>query len=135
MSNYLPSRISAVLNYQSGGLLLLLVYVFIFIVPPGIVPHSEHEHEEHGVNIENDPCHISIYHPGLDGGCKHKYHFTQNCPDCERSHLTLVRQHIIQPVIWSDIHVLYKIQHTHFSDAPFYPSLPDHHDRGPPCTC
>ena len=110
----------------------MVVYIFIFIVPPGVVPHSEHDHVEHNIASEHDPCHISIYHQGQDGGCQHERHFTQEDPDCDRCHVTLVRQHVVPPIIWIDLFVCNNIQHLGLEESTFYLSLPDHHDRGPP---
>jgi hypothetical protein len=124
--------LSTILGFHSGGFLLLLVYAIIFIVPPGIAPQAHHDHEEHGVDIEKDPCHIAIYHPGSQGGCKHKNHITRNCPECERSHVTLVRQLVVETATWVDFSIKTDIEHLDFSEAAIYIALPDHHDRGPP---
>lgn len=81
------------LNYRQWVIGLIALYLFIYIVPPGLIPHSEHDHL--GLTddaLEKDPCHISIYHPGESGGCNHKYHISKEPGDCPLCHVTMVRQ-------------------------------------------
>ena len=113
--------------------LLLAVYVFIDLIPPGLVPHSEHDHLGFtDLALEKDPCHISIFHPGESGGCNHKFHFTKQPGDCPLCHVTLVRQISIDQIfdaknIYSVIHC--QSQGTEGAEFNF-PKL--HADRGPP---
>lgn len=77
---------------------LLIAYSSVFLFPPGILPHHEHDHVEHGIDTcEKDPCHISIYHHGYAGGCSHKYHFTSNYEKC----------------VWCDVILAYQMIHNH----------------------
>ncbi|HZV71000.1 MAG TPA: hypothetical protein VFG10_15705 [Saprospiraceae bacterium] len=114
-----------------GG--LLLIYVFIYIVPPGLVPHSEHEHlGQIGTTIEKDPCHITIYHPNVEGGCHHKYHFTNDPGDCLRCHVSIVRQIVPEPIqVWDVAYYIPLFQiNCPTGEVIQFPIL--HDDRGPP---
>jgi hypothetical protein len=113
--------------------ILLSVYIFIFLVPPGLVPHSEHDHiGQLDKALESDPCHIAMFHPGELGGCNHKSHFTKDPGDCPLCHVTLVRQIVPDP-----IHGLAMVQtiipvefHYPARTVVLFPIL--HDDRGPP---
>jgi hypothetical protein len=66
---------------------LLLLYVAVYLYPPGSFPHV-HQNEElhHGDSCRKDACHIAIYHPGSEGACHHKSHLTRSpetCPWCK----------------------------------------------------
>ena len=119
------------LRSWAGG--LLLAYVFIYLIPPGLVPHSEHDHlGQIDKSIENDPCHITIYHPSIKGGCHHKYHITKSPDDCPLCHVTLVRQIISEPIqILEAAHNLTFFQiNCPAGEVIQFPIL--HDDRGPP---
>nr|MDQ3017946.1 hypothetical protein [Bacteroidota bacterium] len=71
-----PVRANHSLSVFAG--LLLAIYTVVFITPPGLTPHSAHDHlSHHDDTCETDPCHIAIFHPGHAGACSHKYHLTQ----------------------------------------------------------
>ncbi len=76
---------------------LLCLYAVVFIAPPGLIKHSAHDHlSHHDDTIESDPCHIAIFHPGLDGSCNHKYHFTQGHEDCPLCKIIFLHQYPIE---------------------------------------
>lgn len=112
---------------------LISIYIFIDLVPPGLVPHSEHDHL--GISDfagEKDPCHIAIYHPGELGGCNHKFHFSKQLGDCPLCHIILVRQIVDSPNPWIEIVdpiFRHEVQCAEGSIINF-PIL--HDDRGPP---
>lgn len=93
-------------HVRPPGIALLVIYLFICLIPAGLVPHtghdhhSDHDHSGHDHIIESDPCHISIYHAGLAGGCNHKYHFTENNPPCPLCKISLLPQITVDPVLW-----------------------------------
>jgi len=112
---------------------VLITYASVFLFSPAIVPHSGHDHVLHEADTcEKDPCHISIYHPGHEGGCHHKFHYSQAPEKCHWCNLKLVYQ--ISPE-----HPGIKFHAIHFCPAdsdpiqglPFLSSDP-HSDRGPP---
>ena len=122
-------------NFQSGAGYLLLIYVFVFLLPPGLIPHTEHDHLDHlNQDLEADPCHLAIYHPGADGACHHKYHITQGHDNCPLCHITLVRQITPDPVLWFEINESFARFEIQFLErkAIKFPTL--HSDRGPPCS-
>ncbi|MDQ3015742.1 MAG: hypothetical protein M3R25_03340, partial [Bacteroidota bacterium] len=69
------------------------IYTVVFITPPGLTPHSAHDHlSHHDDTCETDPCHIAIFHPGHTGACSHKYHLTQGHSDCPKCKLSILKQ-------------------------------------------
>lgn len=112
---------------------VLIIYSSVFLFSPAIAPHGGHDHAWHEADsCEKDPCHISIYHPGLVGGCQHKFHYSQSPEKCPWCDLSLVFQ--ISPE-----HSGLKFHGIHFSpaDSDQIPVLPflianPHSDRGPP---
>ena len=122
-------------NFQLGAGYLLLIYVFVFLIPPGLLPHSEHDHlGQLNKDTETDPCHLAIYHPGAHGACHHKYHFTQGHDKCPLCHVTLVRQITSDQISWFEISesiARFEMQFLE-REAVKFPSL--HNDRGPPCS-
>jgi hypothetical protein len=120
-------------SFRLGAGILLVFYLAVYLVPPGLLPHGEHDHL--GLvdsSIEKDPCHIAIYHPGIVGGCHHKYHFTKAFPDCHQCQVTLVRQLMTEPVIVVDeSYSCLNIESFNYSRQSF-DLLLTHDDRGPP---
>ncbi len=121
------------LHFRVGSILLLFLYFFIYLIPPGLIPHSEHDHlGPLDRNTENDPCHIAIYHPGAAGACHHKYHFIPDHAYCPLCHITLVRQ------IVPDTILIREITYCNFTFEIYCPSGSTHQfpilhdDRGPP---
>lgn len=87
------NRSGSFYRLQVSGLLLLLVYLQLSLIYPGLIPHSDHHHcHVNDEKVEQDPCHLSLYHPGAKGGCSHKFHFTNNCTDCQDNDLQLAYQ-------------------------------------------
>ncbi|MEP6645661.1 MAG: hypothetical protein ABJC12_01110 [Saprospiraceae bacterium] len=112
---------------------LISIYIIIDLVPPGFVPHSEHDHLGAGnVALEKDPCHISIYHPGESGGCNHKYHISKQPGDCPRCHIILVRQLIVSSNPQIELASFVFRPETQCPEGSIinFPIL--HDDRGPP---
>src|SRR5688500_10268498 len=72
---------------------LLFGYITVFLFSPAILRHDEHDHVDHRRDTcEKDPCHISIYHAGKEGGCNHKFHFTTTPEKCEWCDVILAYQ-------------------------------------------
>lgn len=96
MNLYLPKTF---INNASLGIrviagFLLVAYSSVYLFSPGILSHHEHDHVSHGLDTcEKDPCHISIYHQGYEGGCSHKYHLTEDSEKC----------------VWCDIILAYQL--------------------------
>ena len=114
---------------------VLISYSSVFLFSPAIIPHGEHDHVLHEIDsCEKDPCHISIYHPGHEGGCHHKFHFShapEKCPWCDSNFVYQI----------SPEHADLIFHEIHFSPAdndpinvlPYLISNP-HSDRGPPAS-
>jgi hypothetical protein len=121
------------LSLKLGGMGLLLVYLSIFLLPPGLVPHTEHSHlSQLTSSLENNPCHIAIYHPGVYGGCHHKFHLTAAYEDCPLCHVTLVRQTVPEPILSLEIAYSVFSCENYFTEGKevYFPVI--HDDRGPP---
>lgn len=108
------------------------VYACIYCTP-GLIRHSAHDHlGHHNDTIESDPCHIAIFHPGLEGSCDHKYHLTQgheDCPLCQISFLHQIQVEEFRCLFDKNI----EISSVHFTsehDVKDYIIL--HSARGPP---
>lgn len=82
------------ISFKAGAALLLAVYLIAFVYSPIGVPHlHDHEDELHqGDSCDKDACHIAIFHPGGEGGCNHKFHFTQAAEACDFCNVILPRQ-------------------------------------------
>jgi hypothetical protein len=81
------------LPFRAGVIMLLFFYLATFVYSPAGGPHVHHEDELHHTDsCAKDACHLAIYHPGSEGGCNHKYHFTQADEECGFCHLLLPRQ-------------------------------------------
>ncbi len=113
--------------------MLLLLYVSVYLFPPGLGPHSEHDHLNHlDYENEKDPCHLAIYHPGSEGSCNHKYHFTKDPGKCPLCDVLLVRQIVntekpLATVIFSIASVEIQKAEGHIIQFPISQT-----DRGPP---
>lgn len=119
--------------HQAGVVLLLLFYMAAFVHSPVGMPHVHHEEDiHHGDSCVKDACHITIFHPGGEGGCDHKYHFTQSIEDCDLCHSLLPRQVMVNALVY----VEFKIEFSPYSVHPTIEkvSAPQslHTDRGPP---
>ena len=114
---------------------LLLVYASIFLFPPGLIPHSEHDHlGQLDTAVETDPCHLAMYHPGVVGGCQHKYHISKNHGDCRLCHLTLVRHIVPDPICWIDPVNAVSVGKIDFVAQRLIRFSILHDDRGPPAS-
>lgn len=90
--------INNALSIRIVAVFLLIAYCSVFLISPGILPHHDHDHVEHGIDTcRKDPCHISIYHHGNAGACNHKYHFTQASEKC----------------LWCDVILAYQVISIH----------------------
>jgi len=128
-----PYKSNPVLKFRLSGCLLLIVYLFIYLIPPGLIPHTEHDHlGQLDQSAESDPCHITIFHPWATGGCHHKYHITSSNADCPLCHVTLVRQNVPESSAIPEIAYCI-ISFTDFSSNGTVVQFPIlHDDRGPP---
>lgn len=116
-----------------GVALLLLFYVAAFVYSPIGVPHLHHDDEVHQEDsCKKDACHIAIYHPGSQGACDHKYHFTKAVEDCMLCHFLLPRHLVVQPQVMAmaDIEITNYSLHTVVDVISSPVLLPA--DRGPP---
>lgn len=87
------NRSKTFFGLQISGVLLLIVYLQLSINYPGLIPHTDHHHcHTDDEKAEQDPCHLTLYHPGAKGGCSHKFHLTTNCSDCQDNDLQLAYQ-------------------------------------------
>jgi hypothetical protein len=121
------------LHSGAGVIMMLFFYLAAFVYSPVGVPHIHHEEDFHqGDSCEKDACHIAIFHPGSEGRCEHKFHFTQSKEECDLCNIVLPRQLVESIPVYRE----YKIE---FSDSSFCaiqekaltPFLL-HTDRGPP---
>lgn len=121
------------LTLNAGAGILLLLYVTGFLLPHGLVPHSEHDHlVESGHADENDPCHLAIYHPGNENSCDHKYHFTKNPEKCKWCDIIILRQILVsETTLQSAVASFIRIPICNVED-PFLEFQFSHADRGPP---
>jgi hypothetical protein len=118
---------------QAGVVMLLLFYMTTFVYSPPGMPHVHHEEDiHHGDSCVKDACHISIFHPGGDGACDHKFHFTQAIEDCDLCHSLMPRQVINAALVISECKIefsKYSSHHTMWKvTAPYVLET----DRGPP---
>lgn len=71
---------------QTGTILLLACYLFVFMLF-NISHELSHEHEEehvvHTIEAEQDECHRTLYHAAQNNGCDHREHFLPSNPSCE----------------------------------------------------
>jgi hypothetical protein len=122
-------------HFRLGATFMLVSYLVIFLLPPGLIPHSIHDHDEHaeGTHTE-DPCHIAIFHPGAEGACHHKFHLTAACEDCHEIQVTLARQYIIPLISLSEETQKQVGEFILHPEEIIYRELPQHNERGPPAT-
>lgn len=121
------------LSLQVGVILMLFFYLAVFVASPFSVPHSHHEVDTHESDLcTTDACHITIYHPGQEGGCKHKSHITQSEGECLLCHVVLSRQLQTENILFADLNTVMPCHHmTDLADvlaAGFHVLA----DRGPP---
>ncbi len=131
--NLTSHKESGSLAFRSGVGLLLALYLLVFLLPPGTVPHFHDEQALHsGEACKTDACHIAIYHPGDHNGCHHKFHFSKAPEECPFCHSVVTRYLPLQLASQVDFH---------FSDDTHYtsPAVSQGHDivlhqsdRGPP---
>ena len=127
------SRPGGSLSFRTGVVLLLLFYVAAFVYSPVGVPHIHHEDEIHKGDVcLTDACHISVYHPGIKGGCNHKSHITQAMEECDLCNVILPRQ-VVSCIF---LHIDYNIEFAFnpgfiFNETPPF-EICQHADRGPP---
>jgi len=118
---------------QVGVVMLLLFYLAAFVYSPVGVPHLHHEEDvHHGDSCEKDACHIAIFHPGGEGECDHKFHFTQAIEECDLCHAVLPRQVIAEVPVSPEFKIEFSTYTVHtYCELIAVPFL-RHDDRGPP---
>jgi hypothetical protein len=120
-------------SLQAGVGLLLLLYVTAFLIPPGAIPHTHHEEDLHtGDSCLKDACHIAIFHPGAQGGCTHKYHFTKAAEDCSLCHVIVTRQIASEAYVFLTRTTIAKVFIARLDVDLNTLSPIVHNDRGPP---
>ncbi len=126
-------RSGGYLSFRTGVVMLLLFYVAAFVYSPVGLPHIHHEDEIHnGDDCLTDACHISVYHPGSRGGCKHKSHFTRAIDECDLCNVVLPRQIISSTLPHTDFDVAFAFNPGFiFNETPLV-EVCHHADRGPP---
>lgn len=127
------SRLGGSLSFRTGVAMLLLFYVAAFVYSPVGVPHIHHEDEVHkGDACLTNACHISVYHPGIKGGCNHKSHITQAMEECDVCNVVLPRQVVSSTLLYIDfdIEFAFKLGFV-FNETPSV-EVCQHADRGPP---
>ncbi|MEO5907356.1 MAG: hypothetical protein ABIQ11_11560 [Saprospiraceae bacterium] len=121
------------LTVNAGAGILLFLYIVVFILPHGLVPHSDHDHLTQSGHVdEKDPCHLAIYHPGSKNSCNHKYHFTKDPENCHLCDVVLLRQISIAEQAFSLSAVSYSLIFIHQNEDFIFQFRFSHHDRGPP---
>jgi len=126
-------RTGGSLSFRTGVAMLLLFYVATFVYSPVGVPHIHHEDEIHSGDVcHTDACHISVYHPGSEGGCKHKSHLTQATEDCDLCNVILPRQVISKTFLQFDFDIDFAFNPGFIFNKTPSIGVCQHADRGPP---
>ncbi len=111
------SKIVVAIARGCGLALLLAVYV---LGSSNIYVHGFLSHhplpDQHAAEVENDPCHISLYHQERDGGCEHDTHLVaiEKCAFC---HLAFQSLHFFTLPLQADNFV--KVTDLHPTDDHF----------------
>ena len=81
------------IRWYFSVLIMLGIYLSTFLSSSAVLPHTHYHHEDPIAEAgEQDPCHITLFHPGLEGGCHHKTHLINSKEPCNLSHITLMRE-------------------------------------------
>lgn len=121
------------LSFRTGVALLLLFYIAAFVYSPVGVPHIHHEEEVHkGDACLTDACHLSVYHPGIEGGCNHKSHITRAMEECDLCNVILPRQVISSTLIQFDFDIEFASNPGFIIIEMPLVEVCHHADRGPP---
>jgi hypothetical protein len=118
---------------QMGVVLLLFIYLAVYVSSSLVIPHTHHVADPLTTTAcHSDACHITLYHPGMAGGCHHKNHLTKAEEECTLCHVVLVRQMVAETILLVDCEVqIPNLLSQQTQDQPC-PGVSVQGSRGPP---